>query len=348
MRFKNGFLKIIFIAAALALVAACGRNNNEAADDNGYGNGHIADAPYIPSETLVVGGGIADYDHGQLSMYYINVMNEYLYGRLPFSYRELYAAHWIQDVLIDMGHPAQNVEIQTFHINDVNARFFNGGDRDYSQNVILTIPGQSAQTIVVGAHYDIVYGVAGASDNASGVALLLESAWRMLHTQNYYTLVYVFFGAEEIGLLGADYFVRSLSQSEIDNMLFMVNADVLFEGPYLLYIAGQLTDYSRSDNELTQVWDGIASRVGAEHGFDFIPYPNGMYMWMSDHIPFYQRGITVVFFAGLYDGDWGFTPRVLHSHRDCAVYIEASWPGKMEENMRAFSLLLEAILLNRY
>ena len=44
------------------------------------------------------------------------------------------------------------------------------------ENVVGTLPGRSAETLVVGAHYDTVPGSPGADDNASGVAALLELA----------------------------------------------------------------------------------------------------------------------------------------------------------------------------
>jgi len=208
-----------------------------------------------------------DLEHGQIAAGYIQFMNDYLYGRSAFTYREKEAAIWIVEELLAMGHDWENIYVQEFTHDDVlvwGETIFNltwydfatppivGGfemrQTQLSQNVILTIPGQSSRKIVVGAHYDtphynalpypgVQYG--GASDNASGTALLLESAQRMLELDNYYTIVYVFFGAEEVGLLGAHYYHESLTQRELDNLVFMVNADILIEGPYFFYGVGE-------------------------------------------------------------------------------------------------------------
>ena len=51
----------------------------------------------------------------------------------------------------------------------------------------------------------------GANDNASGVSLLLNLA-KYFIKKNKYSVVFICFGAEEIGLLGSKYFV--------DNVLF--------------------------------------------------------------------------------------------------------------------------------
>ncbi|MCL1863712.1 MAG: M28 family metallopeptidase, partial [Defluviitaleaceae bacterium] len=107
-----------------------------------------------------------------------------------------------------------------------------------SQNVILTIPGQSESLIIVGAHYDS-YLSAGANDNASGVVLLLESAYRMKNADNYHTIMYVFFGAEEVGLWGARYFYDSLTQQERDKIALMINVDGIVSGNYLMYSAAR-------------------------------------------------------------------------------------------------------------
>ena len=54
------------------------------------------------------------------------------------------------------------------------------------RNIEAVIPGREPRSIVVGAHYDSVFGATGANDNGSGVAALLEIArllrdWRPKH-----------------------------------------------------------------------------------------------------------------------------------------------------------------------
>jgi len=199
---------------------------------------------------------------GEIAVNYIRHMSNNLPGRSAFTYSELEAAIWIVEELLAMGYDFADITVQEFSYWDyqdlelaafmplswfsVTHPFVLGVDRDHllredrlTQNVILTVPGQSDQIIVVGAHYDSPP-YASASDNASGVALLLESAKRMLLEDNYYTIIYVFFGAEEVGLVGAYYFLESLTQAQRDNIVMMVNADVIIEGPYVMYGASVL------------------------------------------------------------------------------------------------------------
>lgn len=60
-----------------------------------------------------------------------------------------------------------------------------------------------AGSLLLGAHYDTVPGSAGASDNGSGVAVLLEVARLLQDRQTERSLELVFFDLEEIGLHGS-------------------------------------------------------------------------------------------------------------------------------------------------
>ena len=342
-----------------------------------YEGDEIAD--FVPQEPLQPSD---DIPHGYIAVGYIEFMNDNLYARLPFTYREKETALWIAEELLSMGYTEDSVEIQTFHYNDPVVRdrlwvdmhstlawWGRGVDvplRDYSQNVILTVPGQSERSIIVGAHYDTLP-YPGASDNASGVALLLESAQRMLDMDNYHTIVYVFFGAEEIGLVGAHVFYHSLSQRERDNIVMMINADVLFEGEFFLYGAGYADwdgpDFVPGSDEVSRQVSAIAQEMRDIHGMEIATVPEAILL-SSDQLVFLWEGHTVVMLFGVdllprayleggqwiwgAYGDYMLVPRVLHSARDDFHYINEAWPGKIENAMWTFSLFLESVLTNRF
>jgi len=356
---RKKYVIVILSILLLVLLASCA---TQPALEEGF------DEPYEPliytprEEVSFADFYLSESSHGYMAMRHIKFMNDYLYGRTPFSYRELEAALWIEQELLAMGHPRENVVMQEFSWDDVSElawlvsdatamlRFF--GDvvvrEEYlSQNVVLTISGQSERTIIVGAHYDsLLY--PGASDNASGTALLMESAQRMLYKDNYHTIVYVFFGAEEVGLLGAFYYLHTLNDEEFENIVFMINADVLFEGPHLLYSAGFDQDRAAQANAITRQIDMIAEEVSVYYDIELIAYPDGIY-FMSDHIPFLMdTEHTVLVLAGLYYMNGNFVPRVFHSPRDCIHYINENWPGKAQRAMNAYSIFLERILLESF
>lgn len=94
-----------------------------------------------------------------------------------------------------------------------------------SQNIIAELPGTHPETILLGAHYDSASVYApGALDNASGVGVLLEIA-RILATEKHEkTYQIVFFGAEEMGLVGSNYFVN---QRDLSAVQWMLNLDMV-------------------------------------------------------------------------------------------------------------------------
>ena len=81
-------------------------------------------------------------------------------------------------------------------------------------NVIATKPGTaSTGTVLLTAHYDTVVGAPGAGDDGIGVGVLLETARALSTTaapQN--TVMILLTDAEEVGLLGAEAFVRERAQ----------------------------------------------------------------------------------------------------------------------------------------
>ncbi len=103
-----------------------------------------------------------------------------------------------------------------------------------STNVIGVLPGDDdARHLLLGAHIDhlgvkdgAVY--PGADDNASGVAVLLgvAEAWRRSGFRPRHTILFVGFGAEEVGLVGSTYYVEHPARP-LAQMTAMINLDML-------------------------------------------------------------------------------------------------------------------------
>jgi Zn-dependent M28 family amino/carboxypeptidase len=93
-------------------------------------------------------------------------------------------------------------------------------------NVVATIPGELPETIVLGAHYDTWF--AGSADNGGGVAELLAVAdRRKQHPKPRYTLVFVAYDGEEIGLYGGYDYLRKHHVIAGDPIVAVLN----FESP---------------------------------------------------------------------------------------------------------------------
>ena len=87
------------------------------------------------------------------------------------------------------------------------------------------------ENVILCAHYDSVY-TEGAIDNGSGVAALLETARILSGKRTDKTVYFVFFDAEEIGLLGSEAFVAAhdLSNSVCINVDSIASGDTVCVG----------------------------------------------------------------------------------------------------------------------
>ncbi len=104
-------------------------------------------------------------------------------------------------------------------------------------NLIADAPnGDPNHVVVVDAHLDAIFG-AGMLDNASGSATILEIALKLARTPTRSQLRYIWFGGEELGLLGSFHYMQSLSPTELSKIVFDVDADVTATPNYVIAIA---------------------------------------------------------------------------------------------------------------
>lgn len=93
-------------------------------------------------------------------------------------------------------------------------------------NLIAESPsGDPSHIVVVEAHLDSIFG-AGMLDNASGSTTILEIALNMAKTSTRNKLRYIWFGGEELGLLGSAYYTTHLSGAERKRIAFDIDVDV--------------------------------------------------------------------------------------------------------------------------
>ncbi|HVE64481.1 MAG TPA: M28 family metallopeptidase [Mycobacteriales bacterium] len=108
-----------------------------------------------------------------------------------------------------------------------------------TRSVIAETPGGDPDhVVVVGAHLDSVPRGAGVNDNGSGSAAILEIAETLAaqgrDVRN--KLRFVWWGAEEFGLLGSSAYVASLSQAERDRIELNLNFDMIGSPNYVRFI----------------------------------------------------------------------------------------------------------------
>ena len=163
-------------------------------------------------------------------------------------------------------------------------------------NIIGIQRGPVARTIIVGSHYDSVSSTPGADDNASGCAMNLLLARQLNREKPRHTIRYVFFDAEERGLVGSSYYARNMMKEQCD---FMVNFDMVGN----LHASHMAVDPEPVFSALFKKYPwakSISHRQGAGP---------------SDHAPFQRKGIPFVWIFtgghGRYHGP-GDTPATLN------------------------------------
>jgi hypothetical protein len=101
-------------------------------------------------------------------------------------------------------------------------------------NVIAESKGGDANhVLVVDAHLDAIFG-AGMLDNASGSATILDIAEQMKSVNPRNKLRFIWFGGEELGLLGSQFYVDDLSKPELNKIGYDLDADVTATPNYLI------------------------------------------------------------------------------------------------------------------
>jgi Zn-dependent M28 family amino/carboxypeptidase len=108
-----------------------------------------------------------------------------------------------------------------------------------SVNVIAETPGgDPSRTVVIGAHLDSVPIGPGINDNGSGSGGILEIAevYAAQGRTPANKLRFMWYGAEEIGLVGSTKYVEGLTQAEKDDILVMLNFDMIGSPNFARYV----------------------------------------------------------------------------------------------------------------
>ena len=89
--------------------------------------------------------------------------------------------------------------------------------------------GDPDHVVVVGAHLDSVEAGPGINDDGSGTSLLLTMAQRLARPGHplKQKIRFGWWGAEEEGLVGSNYYAANLSQAEVDKIDVMLDYDML-------------------------------------------------------------------------------------------------------------------------
>jgi len=151
-----------------------------------------------------------------------------------------------------------------------------------SRNVIAEKAGPGPDVVVLGGHYDTVADIPGATDNGSGIAVLLTIAQELQEKSLPFGLRFIAFGSEELGLIGSRFYVDSLSTEEQRQLLAMLNFDALGSGRRInvlgsSVLTGRVADIGASVDIAVRRVGGIEGASSDHASFDRIRTPNIMF-----------------------------------------------------------------------
>jgi len=182
------------------------------------------------------------------------------------------------------------------------------------KNIIAKFPGRSAETLVVGGHYDTLWqdGFVGANDGGSSAALLLELA-RVLKQQEPQRMAVwlVFFDGEEAveqwserdGIYGSRWQARLWQQQGVlERIRALIIVDMIGDKDLALKRETSSTPWL-----VELIWK-VAQEKG--YGKHFRDAPVSL---LDDHTPFLQLGVPAV---DLIDFDYGPGHRYWHTPQD--------------------------------
>ncbi|WP_372999542.1 M20/M25/M40 family metallo-hydrolase, partial [Lutispora sp.] len=322
-------------------------------------------------------------EYGTRAYEHVEYLSKVIGARRAGTEKEYKARDYIKEVLEDIGYSVKLQGFSPINVSSMNSEYMPKFAREpevaltieedeeksvteevYEEppvsyryyNVIATKPGLSDEVVIVGAHYDSVSsgGSVGADDNASGVGIMLEAAEILASMNTPYTIKFIAFGAEEIGLRGSRYYVENMTEEEIENTIAMINLDSCIGGDFA-YVYGGFAD----DPDGGWVRDkalALAQNLGLDLRTNpgLNPYyPEGTTGDWSDHVYFRRAGIPYAYFEATnweigdkdgYDQTVEYGP-IMHSGRDNLDFIEREFPGRVEDRLHTFVTVLTNLLL---
>jgi Iap family predicted aminopeptidase len=188
-------------------------------------------------------------------------------------------------------------------------------------NIVATFPGRTADTVVVGAHFDSWDLGQGAMDNGTGTAQVFALA-KVLQTRaprNERTIELVWFNGEEQGLWGSRVHAPTLRGRPVTAM---INLDM---------VGFPLSVNSLGYDDLLPLLERYNTSLG-EHK---LKQGVGNINWFgSDHTPYQLEGIRAITFGGL------IPPESVRYYHDLADTIDKVDPKLIPEATAAIAALV--------
>ena len=174
-----------------------------------------------------------------------------------------------------------------------------------SHNVVLDMPGEREEYIVLTAHYDTTSLSEGAYDNMSGSIGLLAIAEHFKTQPHSYGLRFVWCGSEERGLLGSKAYAAA-HEEELARFALCINLDMIG------CIMGKFIACCTTEDKLVH----YIQYMGSCLGFGVSAFQD---VYSSDSTPFADKGVPALSFARIAPENTA----TIHNSYDTAAVMSA-------------------------
>ncbi len=228
--------------------------------------------------------------------------------------------NWLKNSYESWGYT--DIAIDTFAYN---------GHECYNLIVTKTGVKYPDEYLIVDGHYDTRNGP-GANDNGTGTAIVLECARLLKEVDTDYSIRFIHFSAEEVGLVGSRHYVDQVVVPEDHNIKLVFNIDAVggVNGMVNDIIVCEQDESYPHENDLasSQYTDTLA--VLMEMYSELNTEIN--YAYATDYVPFMEEGYII---TGLYE--YNETPYA-HSPNDVIENMDLDYFHEVAKGSLAASL----------
>jgi len=201
-------------------------------------------------------------------------------------------------------------------------------DTTWGRNILFEKKGCLApdSIVVLCAHYDSFSKInpelcaPGADDNGTGVVTVLHTAGILKDVPLRYTVQFILFDGEEVGLRGSEYFASHLDSSL--SYICAINVDMIgYNGDGV----NSLTLVGRSGEVMDSLIVSHFEQSVDSLGLELVCDPEFGANYASDHLPFWEQGIPAVLLIEGRRGEWN--PNY-HSCNDTYEHVDFDFVGE--------------------
>ncbi len=181
---------------------------------------------------------------------------------------------------------------QTYGYTDIETdTFLLGNNQVY--NIIVTKTGTVYPDtyLIVDGHYD-TYNGPGVNDNGSGTAIVLEMARMLANIETAYSIKFIHFTAEELGLVGSTHYVDNIVVPQNMDIRLVLNIDEVggVAGMVNNTITCERDEWSPNGNNaasaaftdtlanLTEIYSNLNTNISYAYGSDYVPFMDNGYV----------------------------------------------------------------------